>query len=88
MLCLYYEQIKSEYEGMKLKRIKHKFIIYKIGADGKQIVTDLLGPADATFSEFAANLPPTEGRYAIYDSDFTTKDGRPGNKLVFISWFV
>lgn len=31
-------------------------------------------------------LPADDCRYAIFDMDFTTNDGRPGNKLVSISW--
>jgi cofilin len=35
-----------------------------------------------------AALPADDCRYALYDMDFTTTDGRPANKLVFISWCV
>lgn len=56
--------------------------------DGPFIVTDTLGAADATFADFIAHLPPAECRYAIYDAVFTTSDGRPNKKLVFVAWFV
>jgi cofilin len=54
--------------------------------DGPSIVTDDLGSADATFEQFVSHLPPNECRYAIYDMRFTTSDGRPGAKLVLITW--
>ena len=54
--------------------------------DGPLIVTDTLGSPDATFEDFIANLPPNECRYAIYDMHFTTNDGRPGKKLVHVTW--
>ena len=42
--------------------------------------------AEGTFDEFLALLPADDCRYAIYDMNFTTTDGRPGNKLVSIAW--
>lgn len=40
-----------------------------------------------TFDNFKQSLPYTECRYAIYDQDYKTNDGRPASKLWFISWF-
>lgn len=40
-----------------------------------------------TFENFKQSLPYTECRYAIYDQDYKTNDGRPASKLWFISWF-
>ncbi|KAH8073917.1 hypothetical protein JL721_2469 [Aureococcus anophagefferens] len=31
--------------------------------------------------------PDADSRYAIFDYEFTTYDGRPTNKLFFLSWF-
>lgn len=62
-----------------------KWIIYKI--DGS-IVTETVGPKASTFDDFLSNIPENDCRYAIYDMNFTTNDGRPGNKLVMISWYV
>jgi len=69
---------------LELKRINAKFITYKI--ESGKIVTDIVGPANAHFDDFIAQLPPNDGRYAVYDCDFTTGDGRDGNKLVSIAW--
>jgi cofilin len=68
---------------MKLNRIKAKFIIYKID-DGK-IITEFKSESES-FEDFITQLPADDCRYAIYDMKFTTTDGRPGNKLVFIAW--
>jgi cofilin len=78
------DEIINEFNDMKLKKVAAKYIIYKI--DNGKIVTDKVGPPYCTFDEFAAELPPNDGRYAVYDCDFTTSDGRPGNKLVSITW--
>jgi cofilin len=78
------DAIIGEFNDFKLKKVSSKFIVYKI--EGSKIVTDVVGPAEATFEDFFNALPPNDGRYAVYDYDFTTPDGRPGNKLVFVSW--
>jgi len=39
-----------------------------------------------SFDEFVGMLPSDDCRYAIFDMDFTSTDGRPMNKLVSISW--
>ena len=80
------DEISHEFNEMKLNRIKHKYIIYKI--DGDKIVTDQLGPPECSFQEFVSKLPVDDCRYAIYDCSYETKDGRPNNRLVFVSWFV
>ena len=73
----------NEFNDMKLKRIKAKFIIYKI--DGPNIISEQQSESD-DFDTFLAALPPDDCRYAIYDMDFETNDGRPGNKLVMVAW--
>jgi cofilin len=40
----------------------------------------------ASFDAFIEEFPADDCRYAIYDMNFTTNDGRPANKLVSISW--
>jgi cofilin len=69
---------------MKLKK-SAKFITYKI--QGGNIVTDVRSE-DGSFEDFIAAFPPNDCRYAIYDMNFTTTDGRPGNKLVMVAWYV
>ena len=62
-----------------------KYVVYKI--ENGSIVTERVSEsAEPTFEEFLALLPPNECRYAIYDMNFSTNDGRPGNKLVMVSW--
>lgn len=68
---------------MKLKRIQPKFVVYKI--EGGLIVKDTESES-ANFDDFLSSLPPDDCRYAVYDMDFTTTDGRPGNKLVMVAW--
>jgi cofilin len=77
------DSVIAQFNDVKLGRVKAKFIIYKI-VDGT-IVTDSVGQTES-FEEFVNQLPTDDCRYSMYDMNFTTNDGRPGNKLVFISW--
>lgn len=45
-----------------------------------------MGANDATYEDFKSQLPLDECRYVVYDFSFTTKDGRPADKVVFIMW--
>jgi cofilin len=73
----------TNFEAFKLRRTKEKFIIYKI--EGGQIVQDSSSTSE-NFDDFTAALPASDCRYAVYDMAFETKDGRPNEKIVFISW--
>jgi cofilin len=79
------DAVIAQFNEVKLGRVKAKYITYKI-VDGT-IVTDTVGLSES-FDEFVGILPSEDCRYAIYDMNFTTQDGRPGNKLVFITWYV
>ncbi len=41
---------------------------------------------DGTFDDFLALMPADDCRYALYDVNFTTNDGRATTKLCMISW--
>eukprot|EP01035_Chromulina_nebulosa_P022674 gene22674-29358_t len=77
------DSVVNQFNDLKLGRFKAKYIIYKI--EGGFIVTEKVGESDK-FDDFIASFPEDDCRYAIYDMNFTTTDGRPGNKLVSISW--
>ena len=77
------DAVISQFNDMKLGRVQCKYIIYKI--DNGMIVTEKVG-TEGSFDTFVDELPADDCRYAIYDMNFTTTDGRPGNKLVSIAW--
>mmetsp|Transcript_14503 Transcript_14503/g.13108 ORF Transcript_14503/g.13108 Transcript_14503/m.13108 type:complete len:139 (+) Transcript_14503:35-451(+) len=77
------DSVVNQFNDLKLGRFKAKYIIYKI--EGGLIVTEKVGESEK-FDDFIASFPEDDCRYAIYDMNFTTTDGRPGNKLVSISW--
>ncbi|CAM9701667.1 unnamed protein product [Laminaria digitata] len=75
------------FNAFKLHRAPHdnRYFVYKIENDA-EIVVDTFGDKSKTYDDFTACLPPNECRYGVFDLDFTTLDGRQGNKLIFISW--
>eukprot|EP00616_Rhizochromulina_sp_CCMP1243_P016942 CAMPEP_0118969466 /NCGR_PEP_ID=MMETSP1173-20130426/6559_1 /TAXON_ID=1034831 /ORGANISM="Rhizochromulina marina cf, Strain CCMP1243" /LENGTH=171 /DNA_ID=CAMNT_0006918711 /DNA_START=6 /DNA_END=518 /DNA_ORIENTATION=+ len=73
------------YEQFKIRR-KHKFVVYRIDAESEAVVVDIASAKKATFQEFQAALPYTDCRYAVYDYEYTTPDGRIADKLFFLSW--
>lgn len=81
------DEAVEAFNAFKLHKAPHdnRYFVYKIRND-EEIVVDTFGDKSKTYDDFCAALPPTECRYGVFDLDFTTSDGRLGNKLVFISW--
>ena len=68
-------------------RRKHKYLIFKLAADDSgNVETEKVGEPKATADEFLRSLPNSDCRFAIYDFDYMSTDGRPQSKLFFISW--
>ncbi|KAF0685021.1 Aste57867_23050 [Aphanomyces stellatus] len=78
----------TTFNGFKLQTDGYKFryLTYKI--QGDTIILDKTGAREEGYDEFAKALSaePNDCRYGVVDLDFTTKDGRPTSKLVFVSW--
>jgi cofilin len=72
------------FEAMRLRR-KSRYIIFKIGE--AEINIEKLGSRGSSYEDLKSDLPFTDCRYAIYDQDYVTNDGRPASKIWFISWF-
>jgi len=71
------------FNEMKLKHNK-RFVIYKI--QDERIVISSEADGSSTYEEFLALLPADEPRYAVVDFAYSTDDGRPQSKLIFILW--
>ena len=76
------DAVVDNFKVFKLKKSGYKYITYKI--ESGVIVEDAAGDGD--FNAFKASLPEKDCRYAVYDLEFTTNDGRPKDKIVFVSW--
>ena len=74
------------FQLLKIRR-KHRFIVYKIDSATEAVVPETIGARASGLAEMLAALPDADSRYVIFDYEFTTYDGRPTNKLFFLSWF-
>jgi len=71
------------YNEMKLKKTQ-KFLIYKI--ENEKIIIEYQGDPSESYDDFKVKLPENEPRYCVVDFDYSTDDGRPQNKLLFVFW--
>jgi len=71
------------FEELKIRR-KHRYIIFNIGDE--EIVVESTGARSEGLEDFKRALPFTDCRYAVYDHEYTTPDGRKTSKLWFLSW--
>jgi len=72
------------FNDMKMKSVPKRYIIYKI--DAERIVIECDADGKATYQEFVDKLPKDQPRYAVLDFEYTTDDGRPQSKLIFVLW--
>eukprot|EP00397_Hematodinium_sp_SG-2012_P061807 GEMP01082448.1.p1 GENE.GEMP01082448.1~~GEMP01082448.1.p1 ORF type:complete len:134 (+),score=33.45 GEMP01082448.1:56-457(+) len=71
------------FNEMKLKHTK-RYVVYRIEAE--RIIIDCQADSSATYEEFTTKLPDNEPRYAVVDFEYSTDDGRPQSKLLFVLW--
>lgn len=64
----------------------YRYLIVSISEDGTVAKVEHAGARSADFAEFKANMPTDQPRYAIYDLEYKTKDGRAESKLVFVMY--
>ncbi|XP_020965110.1 actin-depolymerizing factor 3-like isoform X4 [Arachis ipaensis] len=67
-----HDDCKLWFLELKTKRT-HRFIVFKIEENQKQVIVEKLGEPAQGYKDFAACLPPNECRYAIYDFEFLTE---------------
>jgi cofilin len=64
-------------------KYSYKVITFKIEGD---VVTEAEKLESADFDEFLGVLPADQGRFCVLDFAYETADGRPTDKVVFVSW--
>jgi cofilin len=79
------EDIGQHFNDLRMKRA-YRYLIVALSEDGTQAVLQTAGARTAPFSEFKAAMPDNQPRYAIYDLEYKTADGRNESKLVFIMY--
>ena len=83
------DECKTAFQEVKLGH-KHRFIVFKLTDDLRQVVVDTKANPSATYNDFVAHMKVAEVaqecRYAIFDVEYETKDGQPRNKICFFMW--
>jgi cofilin len=80
------DEVATTFTAFKLQQgEKLRYYVYKIENKTK-VVIDSKGDRTKTYADFCAALPDDDCRYGLIDCEFTTEDGRPTSKLVFITW--
>lgn len=79
------EAVLAEFKALRTRR-KYRYIIFKIEEETLELVVEKTGPPTSTARDLINSLPISQPRYACYDLDYTTKDGRKASKLFFIVW--
>ncbi|KAL4276416.1 hypothetical protein AHAS_Ahas20G0205000 [Arachis hypogaea] len=80
-----HDDCKLRFLELKTKRT-HRFIVFKIEENQKQVIVEKLGEPAQGYKDFAACLPPNECRYVIYDFEFLTEGNVPKSGIFFIAW--
>lgn len=83
------DECKTAFQDIKLGH-KHRYVIYNLTDDLKQIKVEKLAEPSATYDDFLADMKKAEEndqcRFAVFDAEFNSKDGVLRNKIVFFMW--
>jgi len=80
-------EVDAGIRAVKLR--KARYALFKVNNQPDQpleIVLDKQGEKKATKSDFLKDLSETQPRFAIYDYEYKTDDGRLTSTLYFIYW--
>ncbi|KAL1367894.1 hypothetical protein AAHE18_02G081800 [Arachis hypogaea] len=79
-----HDDCKLRFLEFKTKKT-HRFIVFKIEENQKQVIVEKLGESAQGYEDFAACLLPNECRYTIYDFEFLTEGNVPKSRIFFIA---
>ncbi|KAG8483236.1 hypothetical protein CXB51_022188 [Gossypium anomalum] len=81
------EHSKSTYLELQRKKV-FRYVIFKIDEKKKEVIVEKTGGPTESYDDFAASLPESDCRYAVYDFDFVTSENCQKSKIFFIAWSV
>ncbi|CAH1432427.1 unnamed protein product [Lactuca virosa] len=80
-----HNECKLKFLELKAKR-SFRFIVFKIEEKQKQVIVEKVGDPTQRHEDFAACLPDSECRYAVFDYDFVTQENCQKSRIFFIAW--
>eukprot|EP00343_Euplotes_focardii_P007924 CAMPEP_0205821438 /NCGR_PEP_ID=MMETSP0206-20130828/7497_1 /ASSEMBLY_ACC=CAM_ASM_000279 /TAXON_ID=36767 /ORGANISM="Euplotes focardii, Strain TN1" /LENGTH=138 /DNA_ID=CAMNT_0053116917 /DNA_START=63 /DNA_END=479 /DNA_ORIENTATION=+ len=69
-----------------MNRRKTRFVIWSLDKETLEISTEYKSARAENFLDFTKRLPDSNCRYAAYDHEFKTADGRITSKMYFFFW--
>ena len=79
------EEVLSVYKLLKNDR-KLKALIIKINDKTELEVEKQYERKDFNYDDFLSGFPNDDSRFGVIDFNYTTEDGRPQEKILFILW--
>ena len=79
------DDVSAKFTAMRFKRA-HRWVIAKLDEAKTNVIVESAGDRAATFDDFREAMPKDEPRWAVYDLEFKTDDGRAESKLVFLMY--
>eukprot|EP00761_Pharyngomonas_kirbyi_P011355 gb/GECH01011380.1/.p1 GENE.gb/GECH01011380.1/~~gb/GECH01011380.1/.p1 ORF type:complete len:143 (+),score=34.64 gb/GECH01011380.1/:1-429(+) len=74
------------WNDFKLHSSKISAIIYKINDDATEVVVENTLEKGSSWEDFVKCFPEDQARFAVYNFQFNTEDGRMVDKMLFILW--
>lgn len=71
------------FQQLKVRK-KFRYILFKV--NGVKIEVDATGDTSKSFDDFLKALPDSQCRYAVFDKEYESADGRAMDKLYFLTW--
>jgi len=79
------DAVVTKYQELKLGHA-YRYCFFKLNDNNSAVVVDKQAPTSATYDDFVKELPPNACRYAIYDFEYDSDDGRKSDKIIFVLW--
>nr|GEU66724.1 actin-depolymerizing factor 1 [Tanacetum cinerariifolium] len=80
-----HDECKLKFMELKAKRT-FRYIVFKIEEKQKEVIVEKVGEPTESHEDFAACLPDSECRYAVFDYDFVTEENCQKSRIFFIAW--
>ena len=78
------DEVTTTFNDFKLSH-KYRYVIFKMNDDMTQVVVEKTADMSATYDNFIADLPEKNARYAVFDLEYDTAEGKR-DKIVFVLW--
>lgn len=82
------DQVKLQFDALKLQH-KYRWLLLKITNDCIVVDTSMptsVANSEQSYREFTQAMPTDEGRYGIFDLEYTLGTDGVRSKLVLVSW--